>query len=349
LSFSRHVRLGAVLVTAAILLALVLLVRRWQASGFEVERFLAGIRHTGWMWMLVACLLSLFSYLGRVVRWAVLLEPLRPRPDYAALFRATAIGFTALALLGRPGEIVRPYLIARNEQVPIASQLGAWVVERIYDVLLVCAIFGFALARLAGPGRDLGPNLDWIVQTGGWLTGLFSSLGLLALFALHGHTEWVEKRLVGGFSFLGARHQVRIESFIRNALAGLRASNSRSSVARLILYTIVEWAIIVLAYRALFLAFPETAGRSWTDILVFMGLVSFGGVVQIPGVGGGIQLTAALALTELFAVPLEAATSLALALWIINFVVIIPFGLLLALREGLHWSKLRSIRQEDLL
>ena len=43
-----------------------------------------------------------------------------------------------------------------------------------------------------------------------------------------------------------------------------------------------------------------------------MGFVSFGGVVQIPGVGGGTQVVAVLVLTELFGVRLELATSFAL-------------------------------------
>jgi hypothetical protein len=340
-------RWGAALVAAAILAAICLLIRRWQASGFDYRLLVSSLGRAHLGWLAAASLLSLGSYVGRVLRWGVLLEPLRPRPNYAGLFSATAIGFTALVLLGRPGEVVRPYLIAKKENVPLASQLGAWVVERIYDVLLVFSISGFALVRLAGPGRDLGPNLDWLLQAGGWITGGFCSLGLLILVLLHRHTDWVEGRLVRAFSFLREHHQQRIETFVRNTLAGLRATNTRSAVFRLMLYSVLEWFVIALIYRALFLAFPETAAHAWPDILVFMGLVSFGSIVQIPGVGGGLQLTAALVLTELLNVPLEAATSFAIVLWIINFVVIIPFGLALALREGVNWSKLRKLHQGD--
>ena len=38
-------------------------------------------------------------------------------------------------LLGRPGEFVRPYLIAVKERVPVTSQLAIWVLERIFDLL----------------------------------------------------------------------------------------------------------------------------------------------------------------------------------------------------------------------
>jgi hypothetical protein len=82
------------------------------------------------------------------------------------------------------------------------------------------------------------------------------------------------------------------------------------------------------------------------DILILMGFVSFGGVIQIPGVGGGTQVVAILALTELFGVRLEVATSFAMLLWIITFVAIVPAGLVLALKEGLDWRGLRRIGRE---
>jgi ABC-type sulfate transport system permease component len=79
-----------------------------------------------------------------------------------------------------------------------------------------------------------------------------------------------------------------------------------------------------------------------------MGFVSFGAVVQIPGIGGGTQVVSVLVLTELFATKLEVATSFSLFIWLITFVVIIPVGLLMALHEGLNWRGLRQIGRETI-
>ena len=62
------------------------------------------------------------------------------------LLSPTLIGFAGLALLGRAGEFIRPYLIARRTDLPFSSQLAVWAVERIFDVgaftvLMVLAIF----------------------------------------------------------------------------------------------------------------------------------------------------------------------------------------------------------------
>ena len=55
---------------------------------------------------------------------------------------------------------------------------------------------------------------------------------------------------------------------------------------------------------------------------------------------------AVLVLTELFRVPLEVSTSVALVLWFISFVVVVPFGLLLALHEGIRWGALKQLESE---
>jgi glycosyltransferase 2 family protein len=82
------------------------------------------------------------------------------------------------------------------------------------------------------------------------------------------------------------------------------------------------------------------------DVLILMGFVSFGSIVQIPGVGGGMQVVSVLVLTELFGVRFELASSFAVFLWAITFVAIVPLGLLVALKEGLDWHSLRRIGRE---
>jgi hypothetical protein len=79
------------------------------------------------------------------------------------------------------------------------------------------------------------------------------------------------------------------------------------------------------------------------DVLIFMGFVSFGAVVQIPGIGGGIQVVSVIVLTELFGIQLELATTFAFVVWAVTFVAIVPVGLIWAVKDGLDWRNLRQI------
>jgi glycosyltransferase 2 family protein len=98
----------------------------------------------------------------------------------------------------------------------------------------------------------------------------------------------------------------------------------------------------VLTYWCLAVSFTELS-LTLVDLIVFMGFVSIAASIQIPGIGGGVQVMAVLVLTELFHVRLETATAFAFLIWIITFVAVVPAGLIIAIREGSGWGKLRHL------
>src|SRR5437868_4465709 len=123
-----------ILVTGGIFLVLAVLVylqvQHWRS--FDWAKFRAA-SHVHLLQIAIAVALVYATYLLRAWRWKVFLEPIR-KTKTSRLIAPTFIGFAGLALLGRPGELMRPYLIARKEQVSIASQVGVWTVERIFDI-----------------------------------------------------------------------------------------------------------------------------------------------------------------------------------------------------------------------
>jgi hypothetical protein len=126
----------------------------------------------------------------------------------------------------------------------------------------------------------------------------------------------------------------------------MEASGKRTVVSQLVLYSLAEWSLIVASYLCILRCVPATAQFTITDVVLIVGFTAFGAVFQIPGIGGGTQVAIVVVLTELYRLPLEASSGLAILIWITTFVVIVPPGLLLAFHEGLTWGKLRGIRPE---
>jgi uncharacterized membrane protein YbhN (UPF0104 family) len=112
-------------------------------------------------------------------------------------------------------------------------------------------------------------------------------------------------------------------------------------------YTILEWMVIGGSFYCVFRAFPATAELRITDVIIAMGFVFLGSILQIPGVGGGMQIATVLVLTEFFGVGIEAASGVALVLWMITFVVIVPLGLIMAFHEGIKWRNLRNLKSSS--
>jgi glycosyltransferase 2 family protein len=317
--------------------------RTWQ--NFDWARlFQFGLR---WRHIVHGVIYIYIAYFLRAVRWKIFLRPVRKEASILSLVPATMIGFTGLALLGRAGEMIRPYLIARRQNLPFASQVAVWAVERIFDVggftvLMVAGIFLPTKLRaftLAAP-----PEVrQWIHLTGYALIALV--LGLLlgaVMVSYRGRrmAQWVEER----FSHLAENLGHRIAQKIREFTAGLNTIHGPFAFLQLSAVSVLMWWVIALAYKEVTRAYGAPMhDMSATKVLLLMGASMIGSMVQLPGVGGGSQLATISALDHIFdIVPKELTVSCGIMLWLVTFVSVVPVGLLLSHHERLSLRKLSA-------
>lgn len=326
--------------------ALLLAIYRWRNGVFEWSRFVSTFRHVDWWWLSGAVAAILAAYGGRAVRWSVMLRPLKDKPNISNILKATLIGFTAIVLFGRVGELVRPYLISVKERVPFSSQMAAWLLERMIDLLLILLIFGIALIQVTNTGLKPGPHLRVVLETAGLLTGLTGAVCLAILVAMRHFTKRIEARLLASITFLPEAYQAGIARVLSAFTGGLESTRQNGFAGLLLFWSAVEWALLIVCFLCLFKAFPVTATLGVADVVIFIGFVSLGSIIQIPGIGGGVQVAAILVLTELFGYTLEVAAGIAVAAWIVTFVVVVPFGLALAFHEGLKWGALTHVAED---
>jgi uncharacterized protein (TIRG00374 family) len=327
-------------VVAAILAALVYAqFRTWK--DFDWATFWSQGRQLSPLHILNAVLLIYVSYFLRALRWKIFLQPVRKDASVIGLIPPTLIGFTGLALLGRPGELIRPYLIARRTNLTFSSQMAAWAVDRIFDiagftVLMVLAIFLPTELRYL-PNPDIYPRL----RVGGFLlvalvAGLALGAFLIAKFG-EGVAAWIEFR----FSHLAADLGHRVAQKVREFHGGLDTIHSPLSFLQLSGVSVLMWWIIALAYREVTHAYgPALEHMTVSKVLLLMGSSMLGSLIQLPGVGGGSQLATISALQHIFNASHELAASCGILLWVVTFVSVVPVGLLLAHRERLSLRKL---------
>ncbi len=320
------------------------IVSRNAGLTFDWRAFALTFANLELSWVAAGAIFGMTTYYVRAIRWAVLLKPVSAKPGILGLLSATIVGFTALVILGRPGEFVRPYLISLKERVSFSSQLAAWMIERIYDLLAALLIFGFGLSQVRTSGAKIGPQIAWVIETGGWAVAMLCAVCLTILVFMGFFSEIARRRLLDALTVLPDRYRLPATQTVTAFLEGAESTGSLASVGKMVLYTALEWILIAGGYYAILMAYGPTLHFGVIDVLIFMGFVSFGAVVQIPGVGGGVQLVAALVLTELFGLPLEISASIALLIWITTFITVVPFGLALAVYEGLNWKQLKSAR-----
>ena len=145
-------------------------------------------------------------------------------------------------------------------------------------------------------------------------------------------------------SFLDEHRLARAEKLIGTFLQGVESIRSTPAVVLTVAYTALEWILIAGCYLCVLRSFTGAAPFSLIDIFIYMGFVAVGTVVQLPGIGGGMQVVSVLVLHEIFGIPLEMATSMTLVIWITTFVILLPIGIPLALHEGINWNKIKTLR-----
>jgi glycosyltransferase 2 family protein len=281
------------------------------------------------------------GYVMRAVRWKIFLRPVRRQASALKLVAPTVIGFTGLALLGRPGELIRPYLIARREDLSFSSQLGVWAVERIFDIgaftilLVLAVLFATAPKRLAYYGGFREAGLAFTVLVIVLVAGAI-------IIRRNGEAlaDWVERR----FSHLSANLGHRIALRIREFHSGLDTIDGPGSLLLLIAVSLVMWCLIALAYKEVTMAYGDKIRIPQSQLLLLMGSSMVGSLIQLPGIGGGSQLATITALQRWFDVPKELAASCGIMLWLVTFTAVVPLGLLLA-----HWERLsfRKLSEES--
>jgi uncharacterized protein (TIRG00374 family) len=331
----KYVAYAVIFVVLAVLVYLQF--RTWQ--NFDWARF-RETRPQKWMHVVHGIALIYLAYVVRAIRWKIFLRPVRPQASSASLVAPTVIGFTGLALLGRPGELIRPYLIARRQNLSFSSQLAVWAVERIFDIgaftiLLVSAIF-FA----AGP-RSL-PYYDRFREGGFLLVALVGaiSLGAAAVYWKgEAIADWIERR----FAHLAANLGHKIATRVREFRSGLNTIHGPLSLIMLILLSVLMWFMIIMAYQEVAHSYGVAIlNIRRSQVLVLMGASMIGSLVQLPGIGGGSQLATIATLHRIFDVPPELAASCGIMLWLVTFVAVVPVGLVLSHHERLSLRRLSA-------
>ena len=337
----RWLIMGAVF---AVLLVLVYLQFRTLRS-FDWSALAQAFNSIRWLQLVLATALIYGAYITRAFRWSIFLRPTKPATP-VQMVPAQFIGFTTVAILGRLGEFVRPYLVARRQQLTFTSQLGVYAVERVFDLLASAVIIAVTLS-VSSSVRSLPHHEDF--RRAGYI-GIAAAF-VLALVAVAirlagnriaeaaGRTCGIFSRKFGH----GVKEKVLAFSHGLGAIGGL------SELLLALLYSFMTWGLIAVAYAVIVHAFRlhELARIAPAQTIVLMAASMLGSFLQLPVVGGGSQLATIHALISILGVAPEAATACGITLYLVTFMTVIPAGLIFARIEHVSLRNVAKASEEE--
>src|SRR5260221_5309895 len=204
-------------------------------QGMNLAEVWNQITHANFWWLIPGVLVYFLAVWGRPWRWHYLLRPLKEVP-LRKLFPIVVIGYMGNNVYPfRAGEVIRAYVLRRNEGVKITASLATIVVERIFDGL-VMLIFVFVALPFANFQQD------WLRNTIIAGTGLF--FGALAVFLFMAVRSELARRVyhVLILRLIPVRFQDRILKTADHFMEGLESLRS----ARDLLMTLVSSTFIWL-------------------------------------------------------------------------------------------------------
>jgi len=294
----------------------------------------------------LAVLVICIAYLFRAYRWGALLAPLGPT-SLRHLFAATTIGFGAVFLIGRMGEVVRPVVLPmRDSRVRASSSFVTIMIERIYDMMAVVVLFAVNLLWFTPP-TNLGAEFSRVRVAGVVLLILsIAAVAGLTWFRKRSNSAigWIEKQL-DRLGFVPVRLKRALIGLLEQLAKALRVLVDARELAVTIGWTAMVWGGITLANWLVLRAFGLQFGISETIFILGWSLV--GSLVPTPGGAAGAFHAATAAGLIFLGVSRETAAAISIVMHIVDFGPAVIFGFVYFVRGDINLDRLRSLASPE--
>lgn len=277
----------------------------------------------------------------------MLLAPITPS-SLKELFATTTVGFAAIFLIGRAGEIVRPmWLPMRDKRVRPSSALVTLGLERIFDLAALVCFFAVNLLWFQAPaGRE--KQFEYVEIAGVlMLVGVVASFAMLILFQrLSGRAiAWFER--ITDRNFIPKRIRRIFLSILEKLAGALAILSDWKEMVLISFWTFLLWLAISIPTWLVLLAFglPVT----FSDSLFIMGFATVSSVIPTPGGAAGAfhTATAASLLFLKSEVSQEDAAAASIAMHLVYFAPAIVFGLYYFIHGDISIERFRSLLSSE--
>lgn len=307
-------------------------------------------RQANLLMIAVATCLMVMTYVVRSLRWRALLAGMAS-PTWLALFRATTIGFTALFLLGRAGElIVRPAALSLNEPVKPSASYATVLIERVFDMVTVVILFALNMAFFEFSRTEPAAIESFrMIRMAGLFLLVISAAGIYGLSVFRRRREGTLRYLDNKLRRIPERFYRGLMNLLERISEGLAVLHDAKGLAVTIAYTVALWLLVIVAYVMVIRAFGIPQSQiPYTGAVFVLGVSMLGSVVPTPGGATGPFHAATAAALIFLGVERNQAASTAIVLHLVVFLPAVFFGFFYFLKEGITLARLIQPRSSAL-
>jgi len=285
--------------------------------------------------------ITILTMVLRALRWQYLLAPIG-HTHFSPAFRATTIGFAASAVLpARAGEVIRPYLLARQEGLSATATFATIIIERVLDAV-TCVFLLASFVLLFDPGMERADRrLYWLLEIGGVTVGVLALLALGAMFVAARAPQAAGRWAYKLEHLLPGKLTHKLAAVLLKFAEGLAVVRTPRRLAMALALSLPLWLSIGWGIWAATAAFG--INLPFTGSFLLIALLVVGVSVPTPGGVGGFEAAVQIGLTSFYGVPNDRAVGAALVLHAVSLLPTVVLGSLFLIQDGLGFGAVRNL------
>ncbi len=305
----------------------------------------ASLRKANLLYLLLASSIICLGYFLRAVRWQVLLGPITPS-SLRELFATTTVGFTAIFLIGRAGEIVRPmWLPMRDRRVRPGAAVVTIGMERVFDLASLICFFSVSLIWFQ---VRAGHEAEYAYIR---VVGNLMAAGAVAFTIFLLVYQWKSEPIIAWFErisdrkFIPARLRSIVLSLMDQLATSIKVLTSWKEIIWVSFWTVGLWFAISVPTWLVLRAFDLPLG--FVDSIFVMGVASMGSLVPTPGGAAGAFHAATAGSLLLLGVAQDTAAAVSIIMHLVYFAPAVVFGLYYFFHGDISFERFRSLLSSE--
>jgi glycosyltransferase 2 family protein len=305
--------------------------------GIDFNGLIVELKRTKYFYAILGVIIgSIFGSYVRALRWKYLLNPLKENISINNLFSAVMIGYLMNILIPRSGEVSRPVLLAKKENISRAATFGTIVVERIFDMLSMFIVFGLCILYYRQKISDtFGEyNIEMISLYLSIVMLIFVVVVIVMLFNLE-KTEIIVEKITS--KILPAKYQEKIHKIFFSLIDGFLFIKYPKYYFKIFVLTVAQWVAYALSTYLTFFAFD--INLNFIDANLILVMMSFAQTLPLPGNSAGtFHLFVKMTLVNIFGINPETAIGYATVSHLFGFIILIIIGFYYSIKENFKFN-----------
>ncbi|HET7153492.1 MAG TPA: lysylphosphatidylglycerol synthase transmembrane domain-containing protein [Candidatus Kapabacteria bacterium] len=307
-----------------------------------------------YVWVFIAVLVMFLSHVARALRWQVMLRSVK-KVSVVNSFSAVMIGYALNQITPRGGELLRPYILGKRENISKSMLLATIVIERTFDLLSLLVIIIISIVVYSSHFSD---TIVSMLREGEWTKNMgINSMGdvfrVIALpFAVAlAAMLWLlfsragQKILLLPLRLLPQRFQTKIEELLSAFKEGMRVVRSGGQIYWVLFYTVCIWLMYVSQiYFPFFALHLDAYHLTFGDAFILLAIISIAvTIAPTPGAIGVYHFFCIEGMVLFLNIDYKTSAAFATLTHGFGYIFMLVTGALFYIRENVTWKEVQKV------